>query len=621
MTVVGFFILTSFALPQTVLADELDVEKLQSQIYSAVNKVIPAVVAINDRGSIFSGVIVSKEGHILTAGHALRPNTNYKVILSDGRTFQSRGLGSNRRIDMAMLKISGDNLPFAEMGNSFKIIKNQPCIGVSHPGIFNQNRGAVVRFGYVIEPVTSNEGMIKSTAKMEPGDSGGPLIDLNGKVIGIHSNIRRDEEANYDVPVDSFRKHWDELNKAEVFYVDGYPSLPKLGFRGRGSRKGVEVLKVYEDGLAEKNGIKKSDLITGVGGTGVTSARQVYNRLIELRSEGTSDFFVNVTRGSEKPMSIRFKLSDGDGPLPKAFTELKDWPKQFSKLESKLDDNVFVVRSKFDGERISAHGTLIKATKKGNLISKSSRVGENPQVKTASGVWAPATVISRDKKNDLVLLNAKLPGAGLDLSKVLGDVEEMRGRLLLTPSPKDGGEVSIWGSRYFNVRRTQMSGGYLGVQLNQRNNQVSFAQVFSGAARKAGIKRGDILVRLDQLEVKRTTDAIKYLQTQDPMSTITAVIIRDEKEIKKEIVLGNRVDQNGHVADRLIGGKSLRRDGFQLAISHDGNVNPEECGSPVFDLNGEFVGINIARTSRVRCYVIPKTILKQFVESAGNTTN
>jgi len=259
---------------------------------------------------------------------------------------------------------------------------------------------------------------------------------------------------------------------------------------------------------------------------------------------------------------------------------------------------------------------------RGNLVSKSSRVGANPRVVLSNGSSVSAKIIARDEANDLVLLRADLPGkGGLDLSQVLGDLEELRGKLLLSPNPgsesQGRGEVSIWGSKYFSVRRTQMSGGFLGVRIGYDSSGVVFDRVLSGAARNAGIRSGDALVRLDEQAINRTGDVFRFLRNKDPNSRITAVIKRDDQEITKEILLGYRPENSGHVADDLVGGKSLRRDGFSLAVSHDADLNPEDCGGPVFDLAGNFLGINIARSSRVRCYVVPKTIVKRFVDGVG----
>ena len=221
------------------------------------------------------------------------------------------------------------------------------------------------------------------------------------------------------------------------------------------------------------------------------------------------------------------------------------------------------------------------------------------------------------------MLSAALPGQhGLDLSQAIGDLEELRGKLLLTPNPGSDsrglGEISVWGSKYFNVQRTQMSGGYLGVVVGYDSGSVMFERVLNGAAKKAGIESGDQLIRLDETDINKRSDVFAFLKSKDPNSRISAVIKRGDEEMTREILLGNRPETTGHVADNLIGGKSLRRDGFGLAISHDAELRPEDCGGPVFDLRGNFLGINIARSSRVRSYVIPKMIVKRFVDGAGN---
>jgi len=615
-----FFACLLVVIDSDLKAEEFDLAKLETKIQSVVEKAMPAVVAISDRGMIFSGVIVSKEGHVISAGHAVKPDGSYRVFLSDGRKLRAKGLGVNRRVDMAMLKITEPGTwPVAEMGHSSVLVRNQPCVSISHPGMHDSNRGAVVRFGRIVKVVTGNEGMIQTTAKMEPGDSGGPLFDLEARVIGIHSNIRQAESKNYDVPIDSFRKYWDELNEPERFEIDGWPSLPKLGFRGVQSDdgSGVEVLKVYEGGLAEKSGLLPKDIVLKLGGKNVTSANHIYGRMIELKSAGINQFDLTVLRDGKQKVR-KFKLTPESHPKPAAFEQLKNLSDQVKALESRLDDNVFVVRSSINEDPSSVRATRIKTAGRGNLISKNSCVGENPRVELAGGREVTAEVVRRDSKNDLVLLVAKLPGSGgIDLNGLPGDMHEQPGKFLLTPDSKGAGDVSVWGSKYFTVPRTAVSGGFLGVELDDQAGKVLIQRVRDGAARRAGVKSGDFLIRLNEIDIERGTDATRFLRNQDPNSKIKAVIQRDDAELVKEIVLGKRPDASRHIADNLAGGKSFRRDGFQLAISHDAELRPEECGGPIFDLRGEFLGINISRFSRTRSYAIPKTILKQFVDAKG----
>jgi S1-C subfamily serine protease len=616
LAAVACILISAFVVPSAG-AEEFDAKQLQSKIYSAVEKSMPAVVAVYDRGAIFSAVIVSKEGHVLSAGHAVRPNRRYTVILPTGQRLRAVGLGSNERIDCGMIKIteSGD-WPVATMGHSSVLVKNQPVVGISYPGVLNADRGPVIRFGRITKPVTHNEGMILSTVKIEPGDSGGALLDLDGNVVGIHSNIRRDASENYAVPIDTYRRLWDELNEPRWLEVDGWPSLPKLGFRGAPAenRSGVEVLKVYEGGLAEKSGLKKGDVIVELGGSRVNSTSRVRNKLIEMRSTGTESFNVSLERGSLKK-SIKFEVTNGQ-PVPDAIPELVRFERQFSTIESRLDNIVCKVSSQLAGTTNTIRATKVVGNTKGNLVTKNSEVGESPVVLTENGEKLPAKVVRRDVATDLVLLQVDgLPGKnGIDFSRVYGDLSQQPGRLLITPDADGYGDMSVWSTKYFHSPRTRASGGFLGVQPTFRNGNVVFARVLNGAAKKAGIKTGDVLLRLNSTVVRRQQDLFDFLKERDVNGKITALIRRGDEEMTKEIVLGAFPEMSRHVADNMEGGKSSRRDGFSVVISHDADIQPDECGGPVFDIDGNFVGINISRSSRTRCYVLPKSLVKKFLD-------
>jgi serine protease Do len=179
-----------------------------------------------DEAGGFTGVLVSAEGHILTVSHAAMPNQVYMVSFPDGSKRIGVGLGriglQDKGIDydLAMLKIlkPGQWL-FAKMAPSSELKLNQPVISISYPGAFFKALPNV-RYGRITD-VDLSDGFIESTAKMEPGDSGGPLFDEHGRVVGIHSWIKEKEDQNYDLPVDHFLKYWTALNNRE-----DYKALP-----------------------------------------------------------------------------------------------------------------------------------------------------------------------------------------------------------------------------------------------------------------------------------------------------------------------------------------------------------------------------------------------------------
>jgi len=193
-----------------------DLKAIQKQTKLVLDKVVPATVGLRIGSAAGSGVIVNEEGIVLTAGHvsgaADRP---VEILLHDGRRLKGKTLGGNNGIDSGMVKIT-DKVPFSwvEMGDSGKVKEGQWCIAVGHPGGFKSGRSPVVRVGRV-QNITSN--LIRTDCTLVGGDSGGPLFDMNGKVIGIHSRIGVGIADNVHVPVDTYRETWGKLAKGEVW--------------------------------------------------------------------------------------------------------------------------------------------------------------------------------------------------------------------------------------------------------------------------------------------------------------------------------------------------------------------------------------------------------------------
>ena len=301
-----------FSLSATGNAQDFDVDSLQERIYKTIDAVKPAVVSIGQRGGSFSGVIVSKEGHILSAGHAVRPGERYRVSLPDGRRFAARGKGSNSQADCALLQITDqvDDLPYIPMGESKSLVDNQPCLSLSFPGGQRPRVVPVVRFGHVVSSGRNRRGMLQSTALMEPGDSGGALVDLQGRVIGIHSRIGLSMTRNLEVPIDTFKKYWSELNREQSFTESG-PPVPKLGFRGRGRRdgSGIDVFEVVDGSLADKHGLQPNDVIQTIYGKETPSIQRLRRALIAARDDDQQEIIVKVLREVE---SDNAEDEDGD---------------------------------------------------------------------------------------------------------------------------------------------------------------------------------------------------------------------------------------------------------------------------------------------------------------------
>lgn len=610
-------------------ASEFDVDSLQQSVYSTIERVQPAVVSIGQRGGSFSGVIVSKDGHVLSAGHAVRPGGRYRIFLPDGRQLTARGKGSNPQADCALLQITSDvdDLPCVEMGESASLVRNQPCLSISFPGGQKASGVPVIRFGRIVQ-TGRGSGMLQSTALMEPGDSGGPLFDLQGRVIGIHSRIGRSMNRNYEVPIDTFKDFWSELNQEQSFTQSG-PPVPRLGFRGMERRDGtgINVEDVIDGSLADIHGIEPKDLIQYVYGMKAVSMKELREALIAARDEYAKEIVVKVRREEEDvELRVPFDVDRESAPKvelpdyvrnelskPTAIEQLADLPSEFSDLEAELDDACVEISSTLsDGEELTIVGTLIKATP--YVVSKNSMVGQNPSV-TIAGSIVKLEVLERDRGNDLVLLKSPAENAlGIDITSGVGEVPSI-GSFLITPELTGPGLISVMSTQPFASLK-QQSRGFLGVMpadYKSKGGAVLQQVTKDGAAERAGLEVGDVVTKLNEAAITTHRDMRRYLGTLDPNATVIATIIRGDEELEKTIRLGASPSSSNHAADQM--NKSGRRDGFSNVIPHDADLKPANCGGPLFDLDGNFVGLNIARNSRVRSYAIPRSIIQQLVEN------
>src|SRR5262249_45555918 len=160
----------------------------------------PAVVGIRLGQHQGSGIIVTKDGFVLTAGHVSgEPGKTATVIFPDGKELKAKTLGKNGGIDSGMMKIATEGeYPFVEMGKSDPIKKGDWVLAIGHPGGFRTNRTPVVRVGRVLQATSL---FLRSDCTLVGGDSGGPLFDMRGQVVGIHSRIGDGSiTANIHVP-------------------------------------------------------------------------------------------------------------------------------------------------------------------------------------------------------------------------------------------------------------------------------------------------------------------------------------------------------------------------------------------------------------------------------------
>jgi serine protease Do len=191
-----------------------DLREMEKHVQKVLAKVMPAVVGVQVGPGQGSGVIVNEDGTILTAGHVSgNPKQDALVILPGTKKHKGKTLGRNTGIDSGMLKIADNGkYPFVEMGKSADLKVGQWVIAIGHPGGFRENRTPVVRVGRILalHPIA-----IRTDCTLVGGDSGGPLFDMQGRLIGINSRIGSVITENVHVPIDTFQETWDRLALGE----------------------------------------------------------------------------------------------------------------------------------------------------------------------------------------------------------------------------------------------------------------------------------------------------------------------------------------------------------------------------------------------------------------------
>jgi len=272
-----------------------DLKLMQQQVRRIADRVMPAIVGVRLGAAQGSGVIVSSEGHVLTAAHvAQAADVPIEVILPDGRRLKARTLGLYRSLDAAVLQIKeAGPWPHVEMGRSNDIKLGQWCLALGQPGGYERGRNPVLRFGRVLE---SNDDVMITDCTLVGGDSGGPLFDAAGKVIGIHSRIGGRLTDNLHVPVSAYTAAWDRLLAGQVWgHLPG--QTPFLGVKGAAGDDQARVTQVFKDTPAAQAGVEVGDVVVGFDGDEVTDFASLTT--LVSRKEPGQKAAIDVRRGDQ----------------------------------------------------------------------------------------------------------------------------------------------------------------------------------------------------------------------------------------------------------------------------------------------------------------------------------
>ncbi len=291
-----------------------DLMAIQKRLQESLEHARAATVCIQLGKGSGSGVIVNESGLILTAAHVSSGvGKELTIVMEDGTKHKAISLGLHSGTDAAMVQITDKGkYPFVEVDDGKTIDTASTLLGdwvfsLGHSGGYDKERGSVVRLGRLVR-IASNT--IQSDCKLIGGDSGGPLFDINGVLVGIHSRVGKVLDVNMHVPTHTFHEHWDAMKKSDFIGDGKFAKKPVLGnaFIGVAVEKvenGLKVTDLDEEAAAFKAGVKLGDILQTADGKKITEKADVEN-LMKKKSEG-DELVLGVLRGEEKK-ELKLKL-------------------------------------------------------------------------------------------------------------------------------------------------------------------------------------------------------------------------------------------------------------------------------------------------------------------------
>ncbi len=376
-------------LPLRAVYDLPALELVETQVSTVVEKAMPCVVALSRPERLGmaqgSGCIIAPNGLILTAAHVVGDAKMVTVTLPDQRRVQAKVLGADytRDVALAMITEPGD-FPFLELGDTQDLAVGDMVLALGHPGGFDPRRKPPVRFGRVFE--MPHEAFIRTDCTVVGGDSGGPLLDLAGKVIGVHSSVGVDLSRNNHAPAEAVRLDWDRMIKGERWGRLREPMAKRLPEK---ELQGLDVNKLRErldrESLANKGQVilKPEEIARRLIESGMNEAA------VKAMSDPELASFMQKALGSAaKVGSGPGKSPNGPPPLGEAFADLNEAKlrgllldeakKHNGRMEVKFDDMKKLLRDSGMAEETSSKLTQEDIGKVMKRLFGSAGVPEKP---------------------------------------------------------------------------------------------------------------------------------------------------------------------------------------------------------------------------------------------------
>lgn len=548
-------------------ADLQGARTVQSRIAAALPAVLAASVGIEisagDGRHTGSGTVISPQGLVLTAGHvSSEPDMRATVVLPDGRRVNGRTLGLHWEgaADCGLIQCEladGETLDAVELAPAESLSVGEWVLAVGYTYGSFQGRDSTppaVRIGR-IRRMREGSGSIEMDAPLASGDSGGGLFDLEGRLVGVNSSAGPEPQFNNATSVAFVHAKMEAMRKGEVSgrLAENGEQRAQRRRRRPPSRLGAELPPMQDD-------------------------------MPSRRSPG-----------------LHAALAPLVEPLLPSIAEV------------------------FVDSRPVGYALAVDAS--GHYIAKDSDVGDlsdDVALSMPDGVTVGVIRVARDRALDLVLLRSSETSVPLEWS---ADGEVALGELVVSVG-RDIEPLS-WGVRALDQRvagRGDVTAAYLGVGVRELTDEERQGRSIGSGAMVSAVLPGSAAAR-SKLEVGNVVTSIAGQPVSNSDEVGRAVrghAAGDVVEIRAldatgaervlKARLGVRPLQSGPQASTPAYPASRRSSGFGTVLQHDSAIAANRMGSPVVDLDGRVVGMNIARVDRTKTYALPAQVVKEAAQ-------
>lgn len=274
-----------------------------------------------------SGVIVSSEGHILTNNHVISGAEDIEVLLKDGRYLKASLVGRDLETDLALLKVTAQNLPTIDFGDSSNLQVGDIVLAIGNPfGLGHTVTSGIISALNRSQFRANNfDNFIQTDAAINPGNSGGALVNTRGEMIGLNtiniSNSGGSQGIGFAIPSSLARNIMKQLiNHGEVqrgwIGIEARDISPMLAQQLNSEiLYGLLIIGVLQNGPGQKAGIQAGDIITHINGIEINSAKNALELITNLHPGD-----IAILRGVRHNQSLHFKVVAEERPKMSGFT-------------------------------------------------------------------------------------------------------------------------------------------------------------------------------------------------------------------------------------------------------------------------------------------------------------